>query len=55
MDHQLREGRVECVVREGQVLGGGLLDVDAGVACAGRLDERLGRVDGCDGSRGRGA
>jgi hypothetical protein len=48
VDDELREGNVEAGVRKRQLLGSGPADVDAGVAFARRLHERLGRVDGGD-------
>ena len=51
MDDELGERRVERRVRERQLLGGRPADVDAGMARPGGGDERLGWVDGGDGSR----
>ena len=45
---ELRERRVEAAVRERQLVRRGEVDVDAGIARAGRRDERLGRIDGRD-------
>ena len=45
MDDELREGSVERVVRERQLLRGAEPNVDARIACAGGLDERLRRID----------
>ena len=45
VDDELRESSIERVVRERQLLRGAEPDVDARVACASGLDERLRRID----------
>ena len=45
MDDELRQGRVERVVRERQPFGLGLLHVDIAIAIPYSRDERRGRVD----------
>ena len=45
VDDELREGGIERVIRKRQLLPGAEPNVDARVACTGRLDERFRRID----------
>src|SRR6266511_2324025 len=45
---ELREGNVELAIGEGQLLSGGMADVDTGVTLTRGDHERLGWVDGRD-------
>jgi hypothetical protein len=48
MDNELREGNVELGIGKGQLLCGGMSDVDAGVTLTGGHHKCLRRVDGCN-------